>query len=87
MHLTLDQLEVLESIDRLGSFSAAARHLGRATSAVSYAIKSLESALDVELFDRSGHRAELTRAGRLILAEGNEVLTRARGIESLASRL
>ena len=27
--LTLDQLEVLESIDRLGSFSAAARRLGR----------------------------------------------------------
>ena len=87
MNLTLDQLEVLETIDRLGSFSAAARHLGRATSAVSYAIKSLESALDVELFDRSGHRAELTRSGRLVLAEANEVLTRARGIESLASRL
>ena len=48
MHLTLDQLEVLESLTG-GSFSAAARHLGRATSAVSYAIKSLEAALDVEL--------------------------------------
>lgn len=87
MKLSLDQLEVLESIDRLGSFSAAARHLGRATSAVSYAIKSLETALSIELFDRSGHKAELTRAGRLVLGEAREVMTRARGIESLANRL
>ena len=47
MNLTLDQLQVLESIDRLGSFSAAAAELHRATSAVSYSVKSLEAALDL----------------------------------------
>jgi len=50
----LDQLEVLEAIDRFGGFAAAARHLHRATSAVSYAVKALESALGVELFERTG---------------------------------
>ena len=87
MNLTLDQLQVLESIDRLGSFSAAATELHRATSAVSYAVKSLESALELELFDRSGHRAVLTDGGRLVLEEARGVLERARRIETLADQL
>ncbi len=87
MNLTLDQLEVLESIDRFGSFSAAATELHRATSAVSYSVKSLEAALDLELFDRSGHRAVLTDGGRLVLEEARGVLERARRIETLADQL
>ena len=66
MLLTLDQLEVLDAIARLGSFSAAAQELHRATSAVSYANKTLESSLGVSVFDRSGHRAKLTESGRLV---------------------
>ena len=57
MNYTLDQLLALEAVHRLGSFAAAAKSLYRATSAISYSIKSLEEALEVELFDRSGHRA------------------------------
>ena len=60
MNYTLDQLLALEAIHRLGSFASAAESLYRATSAISYSIKSLEDALNVTLFDRSGHRAVLT---------------------------
>jgi len=54
--LTLDQLRVLVTIVDTGSFSAAGRKLGRAQSAISQAIATLESVHDVTLFDRSGLR-------------------------------
>lgn len=85
--LTLDQLRVLDAVDRRGSFAAAADDLHRVTSAVSYAIKTLEEALGLTLFDRSGHRALLTAHGRRVLDEGRLLLERARGLDQLARDL
>jgi len=45
-----------------GSFSAAARSLGRVPSAVSMAIAQLEAELDLPLFDRSGREPKPTAA-------------------------
>mgnify|MGYP002631622275 CR=1 FL=1 len=87
MNYTLDQLRALEAVNRTGSFAAAAQELGRATSAISYAIKTLESALNVEIFDRSGHRARLTSAGELVLLETARVLTQARRLEQVGREL
>jgi len=84
---TLDQLAVLDAIDRAGSFAGAARALHRVPSAVSYAVRTLEEALGLPLFDRVGHRAELTPAGRRLLEEGREVLHRARALETVAGAL
>ncbi len=81
---TLDQLEVLDAIDRTGSFAAAARVLHRVPSAVSHAVARLEEALGVAVFDRSGHRAVLTGAGRRVLDAGREVLESARRLDLLA---
>jgi len=75
--LTLDALRVLDSIDRRGSFAAAAEELHRVPSALSYAVQKLEQELDVALFDRSGHRARLTAAGRLLLERGRTLLIAA----------
>jgi len=83
MNLHLDGLEALEAIIRTGSFAAAARELKKAQSAVSYAIQQLENGLGVEVFDRTGHRAELTEEGRMVLEEGRNLLASARRIESL----
>ena len=47
----------------LGSFSAAARQMGKAQSAVSSAIANLEVDADVQLFDRSSRNPVLTEAG------------------------
>jgi DNA-binding transcriptional LysR family regulator len=87
MRVTLDSLEALEAIDNHGSFAAAAKALHKVQSAVSYAVRQLEEAVGVDLFDRTGHRATLTDAGRAVLEEGRRLLAGARRIETLATRL
>lgn len=72
--LNLDQLRVLVAIDDDGSFSAAARKLLRAQSAISNAVVNLESALGVTLFDRSGWKPKLTEHGRALVGEARELL-------------
>ncbi|QDG53632.1 LysR family transcriptional regulator [Persicimonas caeni] len=87
MKLDLDALEALDAVIEAGSFAAAAERLHKAQSAVSYAIRKLEERLGVELFDRSGHRAELTEAGRTVLEEGRHLLASARRLETVAQQL
>src|SRR4030065_197971 len=70
MRLALDSLTVRVAIERHGSFAAAAEVLHRVPSAVTYAVQKLEEDLGVSIFDRSGHRAQLTEAGRELLREG-----------------
>ena len=87
MNLSLDQIAALEAVAREGSVTAAARALRRAPSAVSYNLRTLEEALSVTLLDRSGHRARLSEAGELVLAEGRLLLERARRVEQVAEEL
>ncbi len=82
--LTLDQLRVLVTIVDEGGFSAAGRRLGRAQSAVSQAVATLEGVQGVRLFDRSGHRPFLTDAGRTLVAQARSVLAGAARFEALA---
>ena len=84
---TLEQLEVLEAVVDTGSFAAAGERLGRATSSISYAVRTLEATLELRLFDRSGHRAVLTSAGTLILEEARAVLREAHDLALTASQL
>jgi len=85
---TLDQIAVFLAIVETGSFAAAGRKLGRATSAVSYAIANLESQLGLNLFIRAGaSKPRLTEAGRAILSDGrglamalDGLLAKARGL-------
>lgn len=84
---TLDQLQVLSTLHRAGSFEAAARQLHRAQSAVSYAIKSLEESLGLTLLDRSGYRAHLTTVGESILRKAERVLDEAAELNLLAEEL
>jgi DNA-binding transcriptional LysR family regulator len=85
--LNLDQLRVFVAIHDHGSFSAAARHLHRAQSAVSNAIANLEEALGVELFDRTGWKPLLTDHGRSLLADARAVLARVSQFKSRAQCL
>ena len=81
MRLSLEALEVLDAIDRKGSFASAATELHRVPSAITYSVRQLEDALGIELFDRKGHRAVLTAAGRELLAQGRGLLSAAADLE------
>src|SRR3954466_8839877 len=81
MRLSLEALQVLDAIDRKGSFAAAAEELHRVPSAITYSVRQLEEGLDVSLFDRRGHRAVLTDAGKELLSEGRRLLHRAADLE------
>ena len=72
--ITLEALHILDAIDRRGSFAAAANELDRAPSSLSYQIQKLEQDLDIMIFDRSGHKANFTEAGKLILERGRDIL-------------
>ncbi len=72
--ITLEALHILDAIERRGSFAAAASELDKATSSLSYQIQKLEQDLDIMIFDRSGHKASLTDAGKLILERGRVIL-------------
>lgn len=85
--LTLDQFQVFLAVVDEGSFSAAARKIGRAQSAVTYAVQKLEDQIGTELFDRTAYRPTLTEGGRAllprvrrILSEVSDFRVQARGI-------
>jgi len=84
MQWTLDQLRQFVAAAEAGSFSAAARRIGRAQSAVSTAVGLLEADLGVELFDRSRRNAVLTPAGEVMLLEAKELLRQAGGLTQRA---
>ena len=84
MRWTLDQLEILIACAEQGSFSAAARHLGRAQSAISTAIAHLEADLDCPLFDRSARMPRLTEAGEALLHEARAVIRQCQRLEARA---
>jgi DNA-binding transcriptional LysR family regulator len=79
--ISLEALQVLDAIDRKGSFAAAADDLHRVPSAVTYSVRQLEAALGIEVFDRTGHRAVLTEAGAELLQQGRRLLRAAADIE------
>lgn len=87
MRLTLDAIAVIDAIDRHGSFAAAADTLHRVPSAITYTVQKLEQDLDVQLFDRSGHRARLTPAGEKLLKEGRHLLHSAADLEAMVKRV
>lgn len=87
MRLTLDALQVLDAIERKGSFAAAAEVLHRVPSAITYTVQKLEQDLAVILFDRTGHKAVLTPAGQALLEDGRLLLRAAQGLESRVKRV
>ena len=72
--ISLDQLRVFRQVVESGSFSAAARDLHRAQSAVTYAIQKLEDQVGAQVFDRSGYRPVLSDAGRALMPRAVRIL-------------
>ena len=75
--VTLEALEVLDAIERKGSFAAAALVLHKVPSAISYTVQKLEQDLGVTLFRKEGRRAVLTPAGHYLIDSGRQLLRAA----------
>ena len=67
-------------------YKAAAR-LGISQPPLRAQIQTLEEELDLQLFNRTKHKVELTRAGELFLAEARLTLSQAQRTRKLASQL
>ena len=71
----------------LGSFSAAARKLGKSQSTVSHAIANLEIDLGLKLFDRSSRKPALTAHGQVMLGRVQDILAASDRLDRSASQL
>lgn len=87
LRISLDGLQVLDAIDRRGSFAGAASELHRVASTISYTVAKLEEGLGVALFERAGPKATLTPAGRELLDEGRHLLRAAIDLEQRVRRV
>jgi len=85
--ISLDALQMLDAIDRRGSFAAAGKELHKVPSTVSYTVAKLEEDLGVQVFERLGPKVSLTRAGEELLKEGRYLLKAAQDLELRVRRV
>lgn len=84
---SLEQLRIFSEVAATGSFSACARKLSKAQSAISQSIAALEIDLDTLLFDRSARIPVLTPAGEKLLGYAQAVLKQSQELNKAAAAL
>ena len=82
--VSFDQLRAFITAVDEGSFSAAARRLLRAQSAVSELVSNLEAQIGVQLFDRTERYPKLTSAGALLVADARSVMANVNVLKARA---
>ena len=82
MSLSLELLNVFVASADSGSFSQAARNMGKTQSSISMAVSTLEDNLGVELFDRTTRKPKLTDAGRTLLVKARHLVRDAKNFEA-----
>ena len=84
---TLEQWRVLQALVEYGGFAQAAERLNRSQSAVSYAVARLQERAGIDLLVIDGRKAQLTDAGRSLLAEAVPLVDELLRIEQRALAL
>lgn len=87
MAFTSDSLMIFLAVLEAGSFSAAARMLGRVPSAISMAIAQLEAELDLPLFDRTTRKALPTSAALALEPQARQVICQLNLLDAQALQL
>lgn len=87
MAFSSDSVRIFLAVLDHGSFSAAARALGRVPSAVSMAIAQIEAELDLVLFDRAGRDPRPTDAARALEPRARHVASELRRLQADALAL
>lgn len=78
----LSALEMLDAVNRLGSFSAAGKELGLSQQAVSSRIRALEKQVGSTLFVRTARGSALTPTGLLVANWSSDVLAAAERLDA-----
>nr|WP_306267082.1 LysR substrate-binding domain-containing protein [Pararhizobium sp. IMCC3301] len=84
--IQISQLKSLIAIDEEGSFSAAARRVGRTQSAITQQMRNLELVIGTQLFAAKGRHRELTEAGRTLLRHSHEIVSLCNQAVSASAR-
>jgi DNA-binding transcriptional LysR family regulator len=87
MAFSSDNVAIFLAVLDHGSFSAAARALGRVPSAVSMAVAQLEAELDLTLFERSSREVRPTQSARALEAEARQLAGQLRRLQAHALSL
>ncbi|MFZ6845320.1 LysR family transcriptional regulator [Undibacterium sp. RuTC16W] len=87
LKISLDALQIMDAIDRRGSFAAAGKEMFRVPSTISYTVAKLEEELGVQMFQRLGPKVTLTLAGKELLKEGRYLLKAASDLERRVQRV
>ena len=87
MAFSSDNVLIFLAVIDHGSFSAAARALGRVPSAVSMAIAHLEAELDLQLFERTSRDVRPTEMARALEAEARQMAGQLRRLQAHALSL
>jgi DNA-binding transcriptional LysR family regulator len=82
-----ETISVFLAVMDSGSFSAAARQLGRVPSAVSMAIANLEAELALELFDRAGREPKPTDQARALEPQARLLMSQLQQLNAQALEL
>ena len=86
-HLTIRQLEVLATVGREGSVTAAAEALHLTQPAVSMQLRQLEEQLELTMFETVGRRLQITEPGIELVQLATELLARLDDLEETARSL
>ncbi|CAN7148109.1 LysR family transcriptional regulator [Pseudoduganella sp. LjRoot289] len=87
MAFSSDNVAVFLAVLDHGSFSAAARALGRVPSAVSMAVAQLEAELDLQLFERSSRNVRATVSALALEPEARQMAGQLRRLQAHALSL
>ncbi|SHF30543.1 DNA-binding transcriptional regulator, LysR family [Microbulbifer donghaiensis] len=85
--VTLEQWRMFQSVVEHGGFSQAAQAVHKSQSSINHAVHKLQETLGVPLLEVRGRKAELTDAGRILLARAGGLLDEAEALESVATSL
>lgn len=74
MKFEFKDIQMLEAIEKYGTFAKAAEHLFRTPSAITQNVHKLEDTLGFQIFDRSEYRPKMTKEGKYFLDRGRQIL-------------
>tara|TARA_B110001454_G_scaffold171291_1_gene162072 strand:- start:104831 stop:105715 length:885 start_codon:yes stop_codon:yes gene_type:complete len=87
MFISLEQAAAFDAIVEKGTVQKAAESLNKGHSAILYLIRTLESQLDLKLFDRSGYRNKLTTEGQTVLKYCRKMLEAQNDLRAVCKNL